>query len=296
MPDILPFNKKSLKAMTADAYLVALEGAVRSGKTVVSQFTWLRFLCKTPDKVHIMSGRSLGSLSRNVIHGDLGLLEILGDLARYHSDRDGNRILTINTPNGVKDCYCFGASDDASYKAMRGLTAGGWYADEANMQSKSFIEEAFRRTMNAADGFRRHIFTLNPTNPNHFLYKDYLDPYEELNKKGTPVGGGFKLFKFLLDDNPTMTEERKAEIRSQYSGVFYRMYILGERCLAEGSIFGMLDQDNYYYNTPGIVDGKERIVRPAGLPFIAQRYIGGDYGATAPTCFLDIYDDGETRR
>ena len=293
-PKILPFGAKALQAICCDDYLLALEGAVRSSKTVSLQFAWLRFLCKTPDRVHIMSGKSLGSLSRNVINGDFGLLEILGDLARYHSDRDGNRILTIQTPNGVKDCYCFGANDDASFKALRGLTAGGWLADEVNMQAKSFVEEAFRRTMNAADGFRRHMWSLNPSNPNHWLYKEYLDAYEDMAKRGEPVQGGFTLLKYKLDDNPSMTETRKREIRAQYSGVFYRMYIEGERCLAEGAIYGMLDHDNYYYNTPGLINGKERKVRPVGLPYLSQRFVGGDYGATVPSAFLDIYDDGET--
>ena len=243
----------------------------------------------------MMSGKSLGSLATNVLDGEFGMMTLLGELAVSHSDRWGRHVITVNTSPGIfKDIYCFGASDDASYKTIQGCSPGGWYADEIANHALSFIRQAFARTMASAEDehtgqdWRQHFWTMNPENPGHYVYTEFLDPYTEKEPEG-----GFNLFKFYLDDNPAMSEKRKSAIRSQYSGVFYRRNILGERCVAEGAIYGMIDEENYYYNTPGTVNGIERKVRPVGLPYISQRYIVMDYGPTVPSCFLDIYDDGE---
>ena len=106
-----------------------------------------------------------------------------------------------------------------------------------------------------------------------------MDVYDD-----TPPAGGYYRWFFTLDDNPAISEERKAEIRSQYSGVFYRRYILGERCVAEGAIYDMMDEANYY----------DDATRPLGLEYLSTRYVGIDFGTHNPTVFLDIYDDGST--
>lgn len=283
-PPVKPLTLKAIQSIYDTAYLNCWEGAVRSGKTVASELAWLAYITASPENVFFMSGNTVSSLYRNVIGGDYGLLAICGSTARYGQDRQGNRVLTIKAPvpgsrkkTVTKYCYCFGAHDEGSYKALRGFTPGGWYADEINLQPKSFVEEAFRRTIVSSD--RRHFWTLNPDNPKHYIYVDYLDRYE---KEKLP---GFHLWKFYLEDNLAISEERKAELRSQYVGVFYRRYILGERCVAEGVIYGaFLAAENYYTDA----------TRPPGLQYIAQRTIACDYGTTNPCVFLDIFDDGDT--
>jgi len=249
---------------------------VRSGKTVASSLAWINYLAHSPESVFIMSGRSQGSLFRNVIGGEFGLLAMLGNEAEYRTNREGNRVLLINTPNGVKQCYCFGANDARAYGPLRGLTAGGWYADEINMHDRLFVEEALRRTIISRD--RKHFWTLNPDTPKHYIYTDYLDKYQQ---EGLP---GFHLWHFTLEDNLAITPERKAELVAQYSGVFYDRYILGLRVVAEGVIYGAaLSPENYYTQE----------TRPQGLEYLAQRTIAVDYGTTNPCVFLDIFDDGD---
>jgi PBSX family phage terminase large subunit len=276
MPEVQPLSPKALQSICNTGYLNVWEGAVRSAKTVASELAWIDYVANSPESTFIMSGRSQGSLHRNVIGGDFGLLAMLGVDGDYKVDREGNRILTIKTPRGPKRCYCFGANDDRSYGTLRGLTAGGWYADEINMHARSFVEEAFRRTIVSRD--RKHLWTLNPDNPNHYIYAEYLDPYEE---KCLP---GFYLWKFYLEDNLAISDQRKAELRAQYAGVFYRRYILGERCVAEGVIFDMLTEENYY----------TQATRPLGLEYTTQRFTAIDHGTKAPCGFLDAFDDGAT--
>lgn len=266
---------KAIRSIRETGYLNCWEGAVRSSKTVASSLAWINYVTESPESHFIMSGNTLSSLYRNVIGGDYGILAIMGPLATWGQDSQRNNILIFETPKGLKTCYCFGANDARSFGPLRGLTAGGWYADEINLHNRLFVEEAFRRTIVSQD--RKHFWTLNPGNPNDYIYTDYLDKYEA---EGLP---GFHLWKFYLDDNLAIDEARKEELRSQYAGVFYRRYILGERCVAEGVIFDMLTDDNYYTSA----------TRPQGLPYLATRTIAIDYGTTNPCVFLDIYDDGD---
>ena len=277
---VKPLTQKAIDSIRQTGYLNVWEGSVRAGKTTASELAWIAYIMASPEKQFILSGRTQASLHRNVIGGDFGLLAMLGPLATFKQDREGNRVLIVRGERDGKPdeklCYCFGANDDSSHASLRGLTVGGWYADEVNLHAQSFVEEAFRRTIVSTD--RKHFWTLNPGNPLDYIYTEYLDKYEEQQLPG------FHLWKFTLDDNLALTQERKDELRAQYSGLFYRRYILGERCLAEGIIYDMLTEENYYDNT----------TRPAGLPYLATRYIAVDYGTTNPCVFLDIYDDGET--
>lgn len=275
-PRVYPLTAKAIRSLRETGYLNCWEGSVRSGKTVASSLAWLAYVCASPENTFVMSGNTVGSLYRNVIGGDYGLLAICGSLANYRVDRQGNRVLQISAPGGQrKNCYCFGAHDEASFKALRGFTPGGWYADEVNLHPRSFVEEALRRTIVSRD--RRHFWTLNPDNPKHYIYTEFLDPYEKKEM------AGFHLWKFYLEDNLAISEERKAELRSQYAGVFYRRYILGERCVAEGVIYANFLAPENFYTTA---------TRPAGLEYLAQRRIAIDYGTTNPCAFLEVFDDG----
>jgi PBSX family phage terminase large subunit len=273
---VKPLSKKAINSIVSTGYLNVWEGAVRSSKTVVSCLAWVNYITRSKERFFVMTGKTIATLYRNVLGGEYGLLNILGSAGNYRVDRDGNRILTIRTEYSDKMCYCMGANDEGSYSKLRGLTVGGWYADEVSLHPKSFIEEAFRRTIVSSD--RKHFWTLNPENPNHYIYTEYLDKYlnEELP--------GFYLWHFTLEDNNALPPERKEELKRQYSGLFYRRYILGERCMAEGVVYDMLGAANLYNDNE----------RPENLEHTAQRTISVDYGTVNPCVFLDIYDDGVT--
>lgn len=274
MATVKGLSQKAINSIANTGYLNVWEGAVRSGKTVASSLAWCAYVANSKENYFIMSGKTITALYRNVIGGDFGLLALLGQLGEYKTDREGNKVLLVHAPGGDKVCYCFGANDERSYSKLRGLTAGGWYADEVNMHPRSFIDEAFRRTIVSQD--RKNFWTLNPDNPYHFIYTEYLDKYEAEHLDG------FYLWKFYLDDNLAIPPERKEELKQQYSGIFYRRYILGERCLAEGLVYDMLTDANLYSDE----------TRPDLLELHADRTIAVDYGTTNPCVFLDIWDDG----
>lgn len=176
-------------------------------------------------KTFVMAGNTLGSLVRNCIDGEYGLLALSGGTIRKTRDADGSNVLKI----ADKTVYLFGADDARSYKKLRGLSPTGIYNDEANLQHRDFIQECFNRTIASKD--RRHYWTLNPDVPGHWIYKEYVDKYRDEKLPG------YHYWHFSLDDNPALTEERKAELKAQYTGVFYKRFILGLRVRAEGGCY-----------------------------------------------------------
>lgn len=77
------------------------------------------------------------------------------------------------------------------------------------------------------------LWDLNPCNPNHRIYGDYIDHYAETNLDG------YLYEHFTIDDNLSISDERREQIKAQYdpSSVWYRRDILGERVPAEGLIY-----------------------------------------------------------
>jgi PBSX family phage terminase large subunit len=236
----IPLFSKSLEAIRCSGFLTVYEGAVRSAKTVTSLVQFYRLILSSRDSVFLMTGNTLGSISRNCIYGDFGFIAITGWKAVPKTDTDGSKYLLLNVPKGdkrkeIKIYYC-GADNDSSYKKIRGLTIGGWYADEIQLHAKSFIETALQRSFAALDRF--NIWTLNPDVPSHFIYKEYIDKYLEQKLPG------YNYFHFTLDDNPALTDARKAEIKAQFSGVFYQRYVLGLRVRAEGGCYPSFSNEN----------------------------------------------------
>lgn len=230
---MLPFKPKSIEALRAGhvdpVELTVYEGAIRSSKTWTSLWDWDNYILHCPEKTFLMSGNTLGSLSRNCIDGEFGFLAVTGGLAQQRTDRDGSHFLSY----GDKKIYLMGANDAASYRKLRGLSIGGWYADEINLHDKAFVETALGRSF--ASRWIRNIWTLNPSVPSHWLYTDKgigIDRY------GAPyVKDLYRWLHYTLDDNPAMTEERKARIAMQYSGVFFKRDILGMRVRGEGGCY-----------------------------------------------------------
>lgn len=76
--------------------------------------------------------------------------------------------------------------------------------------------------------------TTNPDNPNHWLKKKYIDRADELD---------FLDVKFLVEDNTTLDPDYVANIKREYTGVFYDRFILGLWKAAEGAIYRQFADD-----------------------------------------------------
>lgn len=238
-------------------FINILEGSVRSGKTFIVNLAWTLFILNSPHDVFLMSGESTDSLYRNVI-GDM--IFILGrSRAVYQDSAKGGAQLIINYNGKTKICYCRGGSKANDEGKIRGITIAGWMADEITLHHESFVKQALSRmSLEGAKAF----WTTNPDSPYHYIKTEYIDKAQEK---------GYYHWHFNLDDNLTLSEEYKKNIKNAYSGVFYQRFILGLWILAEGVIYDMFNKAIH------VVPTMERKY--------TKKYISIDYGTQNPTTF-----------
>lgn len=259
-----PLTRKARALVQAKGWLTVAEGAIRSGKTVATLLAWILYLDNTPERYHLMSGRTRQSLLRNVINGDYGLLSLAGKHARLCKYKGGEQVVRYGKDRII---YLSGANDDNSYTRIKGLTIGGWYADEVATYPLSYINEALARSAISTD--RRIWWTLNPTLPSHPIYTQFLDRYEGRE--------GYNWYHFTLRDNPAMTAARREELAQQYTGRYYQQLILGRRVAPEGAIYDMFDKSRHIIST----DEAQRI-----LSAVPEIIITCDYGTANPCVYL----------
>lgn len=253
-------------------FINILEGAVRSGKTFIVNLAWTLYVINSPYDKFLMSGESTDSLYRNVI---ADIIVILGeDRATYQESAKGGAQLIIKFNNKTKICYCRGGSKANDEGKIRGITIAGWYADEITLHNEGFVKQALNR-MSLPNS--KAIWTTNPDVPNHFINKEYREVAAEK---------GYKHWHFELDDNLTLSEEYKQNIKNAYTGSFYQRFILGLWVSGDGVIYDMWDKE--------INEVKESDINIEEIKSRSRRYISIDYGTTNPMAFLDIWDDGDT--
>ena len=246
-----PFSQKHkdyIKQCLYNTYNIA-EGAIRSGKTIDNCIMFAMNLEDSPDKIHLASGSTLANAKLNIGECNGFGLEHLFRGRCHWGKYKSNECLYINTKSGEKIVIFVGGGKADSYKKILGNSYGMWIATEINehyddVDSKvSFIKVAFGRL--AAAGKRKIFWDLNPSSPTSKIYSDYIDLYREKHQKGELIGG-CNYEHFTIDDNLSITEERKAEIKSQYdeSSIWYARDIKGERVVAEGRIYTSFTKRN----------------------------------------------------
>jgi len=231
-------HKKYIKNALSNKMNVA-EGAIRSGKTIDHCIIAAMYLEECPDKIHLATGSTLGNAKLNIgVCNGFGLENLFRGRCKWGKYKD-NEALYLKTQTGDKVVIFTGASKADAYKRILGNSYGLWIATEINEHydsedsRTSFIKVAFGRQVAAV--WPLILWDLNPCNPAHAIYKNYIDLYK------TSYVGGYQYQHFTIRDNLAITPERMAEIESQYvpGSIWYRRDILGERCIAEGLIYPM---------------------------------------------------------
>ncbi len=226
------------------------EGAIRSGKTIDNCIIAAAFLETCPDKIHLASGSSIGNAKLNI--GDcngFGLEHLFRGRCRWGKYKD-NEALRIHTQTGEKIVIFAGGGKADSYKRILGNSYGLWIATEINEHydsddsRTSFFKVAFGRQAAAIQP--KVLWDLNPCHPHHKIYTDYIDKYL------TSYVGGYQYKHFTINDNLSVSDQRKREIISQYdpNTVWYKRDILGMRYVADGLIYQHFanNEDRYDIN------------------------------------------------
>lgn len=254
----LPRGKQRRSILEADARLNIWHGSVRSGKTVGSIIRWLDFIENGPPGELLMVGKTERTLKRNILDPIAEMLD--EDEFRLLSGKGEAMILG-------RRVYLAGANDERSEGKIRGLTLVGAYGDELTLWPESFFTMLLSRL--SVSG-ARFFGTTNPDSPFHWLKKNYLDRAEELN---------LRHWSFGLDDNPNLDPAYVESLKREYTGLWYKRFILGQWVLAEGVVWDMFDPERH------IVDV---------VPPISRYWVAIDYGNQNATVFLlfGLAEDG----
>lgn len=212
------------------------EGAVRAGKTIDNVFAFAMEVERSPDKIHIATGSTVGNAKLNIGEANgFGLEHIFRGRSRWGKFK-GNECLYINTKVGERIVIFTGGVKADSFKSIRGNSYGMWIATEINLHHDNTIKECFNRLLMAK---RRKVFwDLNPSNPKHPIYVEYIDNYANKKKEGGMIEG-YNYEHFTIFDNINLTDERKNAIIEEYDkdSIWYKRDILGQRATAEGLIY-----------------------------------------------------------
>ena len=235
--DTLHLGAFSLKAQSflyeSDAWINIAHGSVRSGKTIAATFRFLLFVLDSPYYEFMISGKTRDTIERNVIRD---LIRMIDGRIPYKYRKFDNYIEIAGNK-----IWLIGFSDEGATEKVRGMTVGGWYADELTSASKSTVEMAITRC--SVDGAQM-FWTMNPESPYHFIYTDYITNTELLDS------GTVKTWHFTLDDNLHLSKRYIEELKrvNRKSQVNYKRNILGQWVIAEGVIYDSFDENIHVFH------------------------------------------------
>ena len=230
------------------------DGSVRSGKSVsmtVGFILWSMSCFK--DQKFAICGKTVGSLRRNII---LNLRDWLPEDFEIVEKRAENKLI-ISTKGWSNSYFLFGGSDESSYMLIQGITLAGILMDEVALMPRSFVDQAVARCSVAGS---KLWFNCNPEGPEHWFYKEWIEGERPKERNALHI-------HFTMGDNLALDPKIKARYERMFEGVFYRRYILGEWCIAEGLVYGLFDKDIHVTTK---------------LPDTGHYYMSVDYGTLNP--------------
>ena len=231
---------------------IICDGAIRSGKTLsMADGFFLWSMASFDGACFAVCGRSIGSLRRNIL---IHLPNWLGSLFTVRELRGDNKLVVTSAQGKSNVYYLFGGQDESSYKHIQGMTLAGVLLDEVALMPRSFVEQACARC--SVEGSKLW-FNCNPEGPEHWFYKEWICKAMEKN---------LLHLHFTMADNPGLSPKIRQRYEKMYEGVFYRRYILGQWCVAQGLVY-RFDKEKHIAN----------VLPPGGRYFISV-----DYGTMNP--------------
>lgn len=235
-----------------------LEGTTAAGKTTVGIVKFMFKVADSAKKIHIISGLDTGTIEKNIINKDLGILDVFGKLVEYNPSGKGEYSmphLIYHTPSGDKVVYILGYDNKARWKKALGGQYGCLYIDEINIADMEYIREASMR----CDYL---MATLNPDDPSLPVYEEYINharpvakygndaPPDLLNMLNAEPKSGWVWWYFSFDHNAGLPQAKKEQIISMVpSGTkLYKNKILGLRGRATGLVFSNFDRSKHIVN------------------------------------------------
>lgn len=236
-----------------------LEGTTAAGKTTVGIFKFILKCSQSTKKIHILSGLDLGTIEKNIINKDLGIIDDFGLLTEYNANGKGKYSLphiVLHTSGGDKIIYVLGYDNKARWKKALGGQYGCLYIDEINIADMEYVREASMR----CDYL---LATLNPDDPSLPIYKEYINhsrplpewrtetPTEILNMLNEEPKPNWVHWFFSFEHNYGLTDEKIEQIKLNVpeGTKLYKNKILGLRGRATGLVFSNFDSKRHIKTT-----------------------------------------------
>lgn len=251
----LILSDKHKAFLRCEAAVEFLEGTTYAGKTTVGIFKFMLKVAESPHKQHILSGLDLGTVEKNIINKELGVLDIFAGLVTYNPNGKGTESiphLVFKTKAGEKIIYVFGYDNRARWKKALGGQCGCIYIDEINVADMDYVREAAMR----CDYL---MATMNPDDPSLPIYKEYINRSRPLPEYDTdaptelrrmldqPAQPGWIWWYFSFEHNAGLTEAKKQQIIANVpvGTKQYKNKILGLRGRATGLVFSNFERSRH---------------------------------------------------
>ena len=234
-----PFSRKQKQVLTwwcpsspvKDKDGIIADGAIRSGKTLCMSLSYVLWAMESFNQQNFgMAGKTIGSFRRNVL---FWLKLMLKSRGYQVTDHRSDNLIVVSKGDTQNFFYIFGGKDERSQDLIQGITLAGMFFDEVALMPESFVNQATGRCSVTGSKF---WFNCNPENPRHWFKVNWIDKCAEKN---------IIYLHFTMDDNLSLSEKIKERYRSMYVGVFFKRYILGLWCVAEGLVYSMFDEEKH---------------------------------------------------
>lgn len=234
-----PFSRKQKQVLTwwcprspvKDKDGIIADGAIRSGKTLCMSLSYVLWAMESFNQQNFgMAGKTIGSFRRNVL---FWLKLMLKSRGYQVVDHRSDNLIVVSKGDTQNFFYIFGGKDERSQDLIQGITLAGMFFDEVALMPESFVNQATGRCSVTGSKF---WFNCNPDNPRHWFKVNWIDKCEEKH---------IIYLHFTMDDNLSLSEKIKERYRSMYVGVFFKRYILGLWCVAEGLVYSMFDEEKH---------------------------------------------------
>lgn len=268
-----PFSKKQRQTLNwwcksspvRDHNGIIADGAIRSGKTVSMSLSFVMWAMSEFSECNFaMCGKTIGSFRRNVLFWLKLMLNSRGYSVTEHRTEN---LIAVRRGGTENYFYIFGGKDERSQDLIQGITLAGVFFDEVALMPESFVNQAAARCSVTGS---KYWFNCNPGSPAHWFKVNWIDKRQEKR---------LLYLHFTMDDNLSLSEDIKQRYREMYTGVFFKRYILGLWCLAEGVIYRQF------------ADNPERFILdelPGDIIFGAMGLDFGGNGSAHAACLVGI--------
>lgn len=234
-----PFSVKQKQVLTwwcpnspvKDKDGIIADGAIRSGKTLCMSLSYVLWAMESFNQQNFgMAGKTIGSFRRNVL---FWLKMMLASRGYSVVDHRSDNLIVVSKGTTTNYFYIFGGKDERSQDLIQGITLAGMFFDEVALMPESFVNQATGRCSVTGSKF---WFNCNPDSSMHWFKVNWVDKCKEKN---------IIYLHFTMDDNLSLAEENKKRYYTTYDGVFFKRYVLGLWCVAEGLVYPMFSEERH---------------------------------------------------